>query len=325
VRERLDTLLVARGLFDSRAQARGAVLAGEVTVGGAVVDKPGSQIAPDAVLAVAARRRYVSRGGDKLDHALSALGVEVTGEDAIDLGSSTGGFVERLLEGGAARVVAVDVGYGQLDWGLRQDPRVTVIERTNARDLAPDRLPFAPSFVTADVSFISLTTVLRPVLECLRSGYRGLVLVKPQFEAGRGHVGKGGVVRDQSVHTEVLARVGAWLEERGAAVLGMTDSGHPGPKGNVEYFVYFRDGRGVAARSNAAGSGRALGRVDPAEAARRAVEAAHRAAGPQAAAVEGPQAAAGEGPQATAGEGPQAAAVDGPQAAAGEAPEAPDA
>ncbi len=291
MRERLDTLLVTRGLFDSRARAHGAVLAGEVTVDGAVVDKPGSQIAPDAVLAVAARRRYVSRGGDKLDHAMSALGVEVTGEDAIDLGSSTGGFVERLLEGGAARVIAVDVGYGQLDWGLRQDPRVTVMERTNARELTPDRLPFAPSFVTADVSFISLTTALGPVLECLRSGYRGLVLVKPQFEAGRGHVGKGGVVRDQSVHTEVLARVGVWLEERGAAVLGMTDSGHPGPKGNLEYFVDFRDGRDTAGRVSAAGSAGATGRVDPAEAARRAVEAAHQAAGPQAAAVDAPEAA----------------------------------
>jgi 23S rRNA (cytidine1920-2'-O)/16S rRNA (cytidine1409-2'-O)-methyltransferase len=327
VRERLDTLLVARGLFDSRAQARGAVLAGEVTVDGAVVDKPGSQIAPDAVLALAARRRYVSRGGDKLDHAMAALGVDVAGEDAIDLGSSTGGFVERLLEGGAARVVAVDVGYGQLDWGLRQDPRVIVMERTNARELTPDRLPFAPSFVTADVSFISLTTALGPVLECLRSGYRGLALVKPQFEAGRGHVGKGGVVRDQSVHTEVLARVGAWLEERGAAVLGMNDSGHPGPKGNREYFVYFRDGREATGRSTAAaispaaGSAAAPGPVDPAEAARRAVEAAHRATDTPA----GPQAAVGEGPKAAVGAGPKSAGGEGPQAAAGDAPEAPDA
>jgi 23S rRNA (cytidine1920-2'-O)/16S rRNA (cytidine1409-2'-O)-methyltransferase len=182
------------------------------------------------------------------------------------------------------------------------------MERTNARELTPDRLPFAPSFVTADVSFISLTTALGPVLECLRSGYRGLVLVKPQFEAGRGHVGKGGVVRDQSVHTEVLARVGAWLEERGAAVLGMTDSGHPGPKGNLEYFVYFRDGRQSVGPSSAAGglaatdvpgpvgssrSADTPARVDPAEAARLAVEAAHRSA-----AADAPQAAAGDAPEA---------------------------
>ena len=265
MRERLDTLLVARGLFDSRARARAAVLAGEVRVDDVVVDKAGTPIAAGAELTVAARRRYVSRGGDKLDHAMTVFEVDVEGEEAIDLGSSTGGFVERLLEGGAARVVAVDVGYGQLDWGLRQDSRVTVMERTNARELTADRLPFRPSFVTADVSFISLTVALRPVLECLRSGYRGLVLVKPQFEAGRDHVGKGGVVRDQAVHVEVLARVGAWLEERGAAVIGMTDSAHPGPKGNVEYFVYFSDGCAPGAR------------VNPADAARRAVDAVHRA------------------------------------------------
>jgi len=281
VRERLDTLLVERGLFDTRARARAAVLAGEVTVEGAVVDKPGTRFAPGVDLSVAARRRYVSRGGDKLDHAMTALGVGVDGEDCIDLGSSTGGFVERLLEGGAARVVAVDVGYGQLDWALRNDPRVTVMERTNARELTPDRLPFRPSFVTADLSFISLTTALASVLECLRSGYRGLVLVKPQFEAGRGHVGKGGVVRDQGVHTEVLARVGAWLEERGAEVLGMTDSGHPGPKGNLEYFVHFREASAPAVPAaagggdGAAGSTRAAARVDPAAEARRAVAAAH--------------------------------------------------
>jgi 23S rRNA (cytidine1920-2'-O)/16S rRNA (cytidine1409-2'-O)-methyltransferase len=265
VRERLDTLLVARGLFDSRARARAAVLSGEVSVDGAVVDKPGTQLRPDAQISVAARRRYVSRGGDKLDHAMTVLGVDVEGEDVIDLGSSTGGFVERLLEGGAARVAAVDVGYGQLAWSLRQDSRVTVMERTNARELTPDRLPFRPSFVTADVSFISLTVALGPVLECLRSGYRGLVLVKPQFEAGRDHVGKGGVVRDKGVHVQVLARVGAWLEERGAAVLGMTDSGHPGPKGNVEYFVHFCEGSCTTAAR----------RVNVAEEAQRAVAAAH--------------------------------------------------
>ncbi len=240
-RLRLDALLVERGLFASRAQARAAVLAGEVRVGGAVVDKPGAPVAADADLAVAARPRFVSRGGDKLDHAMEVLGVAVDGEDVLDLGSSTGGFVDRLLQGGAARVAAVDVGYGQLDWRLRGDPRVTVLERTNARALTPERLPFRASFVTADLSFISLTVALGPVLECLRDGYRGLVLVKPQFEAGRECVGKGGVVRDPAVHREVLTRAGTWLVERGAAVLGACDSGHPGPKGNVEYFIYFGD------------------------------------------------------------------------------------
>jgi 23S rRNA (cytidine1920-2'-O)/16S rRNA (cytidine1409-2'-O)-methyltransferase len=241
VRERLDVLLVERGLFASRAQARGAVLAGEVTVGGQMVDKPGTQVERDADLAAAARRRYVSRGGDKLDTALERLGVDVAGEDCLDLGSSTGGFVDRLLQGGAARVIAVDVGYGQLDWKLREDPRVAVLERTNARQLTPERLPFEPSFVTADLSFISLTVALEPVLECLREGFRGLVLVKPQFEAGRERVGKGGVVRDPVVHRDVLERVAGWLHARGALVLGVCDSGHPGPKGNVEYFIFFRD------------------------------------------------------------------------------------
>jgi 23S rRNA (cytidine1920-2'-O)/16S rRNA (cytidine1409-2'-O)-methyltransferase len=241
MRERLDVLLTDRGLFASRAQARGAVLAGEITVDGRVVDKPGTQVDAAAELAAAARRRYVSRGGDKLDTAMARLDVDVTGEDVLDLGSSTGGFVDRLLQGGAARVIAVDVGYGQLDWKLREDQRVTVLERTNARQLTAERLPFEPSFVTADLSFISLTVVLEPVLECLRAGYRGLVLVKPQFEAGRERVGKGGVVRDPAVHRDVLDKVAGWLRTRGATVLGVCDSGHPGPKGNVEYFILFSD------------------------------------------------------------------------------------
>jgi 23S rRNA (cytidine1920-2'-O)/16S rRNA (cytidine1409-2'-O)-methyltransferase len=241
------------------------VLAGEVRVAGAVADKPGLQVDAETPVEVAARRRYVSRGGDKLAHVLDELDIEVAGEDVCDLGSSTGGFVDCLLQRGAARVAAIDVGYGQLDWALRNDGRVTVLERTNARDLSCECLPFAPSFVTADLSFISLTLALGPVLECARPGHRGLVLVKPQFEAGRERVGKGGVVRDPTVHQEVLVRVGEWLEGHGRAVLGMCDSGHPGPKGNVEYFVYFCDG---AARM-------ALCRADVGGAAAHAVEAAH--------------------------------------------------
>lgn len=263
MRERLDTVLVARRLFATRSQAQAAVVAGEVCVDGRVVDKPGTAIASDAEIAVRQRPRFVSRGGDKLDHALAVLGIDVVGEDVCDLGSSTGGFIDRLLQGGARSVVAVDVGYGQLDWKLRGDTRVTVLERTNARFLTLDRLPAAPSFITADLAFISLTVALGPVLEFARSGFRGLVLVKPQFEAGRERVGKGGVVRDHAVHREVLARVGEWLEAHAAAVLGMCDSGHPGPKGNVEYFIYFCDRRSPLANS----------RVVPAEAATRAVEA----------------------------------------------------
>ena len=264
MRERLDALLVGRGLFDSRAQARAAVLAGEVSVDGRVVDKPGTQVSDTVVTDVAARRRYVSRGGDKLDTALTCLGVEVSGEDVLDLGSSTGGFVDRLLKGGAARVIAVDVGYGQLDWKLRQDPRVTVLERTNARQLTAERLPFAPSFVTADLSFISLTVALAPVLECLREGFRGLVLVKPQFEAGRERVGKGGVVRDPAVHADVLHGVAEWIQGRDAMVDGVCDSGHPGPKGNVEYFILFSDAHSAGPAPGPA-----------AELVRRAVEAVH--------------------------------------------------
>jgi 23S rRNA (cytidine1920-2'-O)/16S rRNA (cytidine1409-2'-O)-methyltransferase len=265
VRERLDTLLVTRGLFATRSQARAAVLAGEVAVGGRRADKPGSMVDAACELAVAQRPRYVSRGGDKLAHALRTLDVEVGGEEACDLGSSTGGFVDCLLQHGARSVIAVDVGYGVLDYRLRTDPRVTVLERTNARALTADRLPFAPTFVTADVSFISLRLALGPVLECARADYRGLVLVKPQFEAGRAQVGKGGVVRDPAVHLQVLVGIASWLEERGAAVLGACDSGHPGPRGNVEYFAYFCDAHSpLAAR-----------RADPREAARRAVETVH--------------------------------------------------
>jgi 23S rRNA (cytidine1920-2'-O)/16S rRNA (cytidine1409-2'-O)-methyltransferase len=236
-----------------------------VRVEGHVVDKPGTAVRQDAAVTVAERPRFVSRGGDKLDHALAELRVSVAGEDIIDLGSSTGGFVDRLLQGGASRVLAVDVGYGQLDWRLRVDPRVVVFERTNARHLSRERLPFQPSFVTADLSFISLTVALEPVLESLRPGYRGLVLVKPQFEAGRERVGKGGVVRDPAVQRQVLEDVAVWLERHGACVLGICDSGHPGPKGNVEYFVYFSD----AAEPSAPPP------VDVVAAAARAVEAVH--------------------------------------------------
>ena len=265
MRERLDTLLVERRLFPSRSQARAAVLAGEVRVDGVPVDKPGTLVDAASGIEVAERRRFASRGGDKLWHALHALEVDVRGEDACDLGSSTGGFVDCLLACGAARVVAVDVGYGLLDYRLRIDPRVTVLERTNARHLTTDRLPFRPSFVTADLSFISLRVALGPVLESARPGYRGLVLVKPQFEAGREHVGKGGVVRDPAVHQAVLTVVASWLEERGTTVLDMCDSGHPGPRGNVEYFVYCCDRRHPLAR----------GARDAGDAARRAVQAAH--------------------------------------------------
>ena len=217
MRERLDVLLVERGLFATRAQARAAVLAGEVTR-----RRPRRRQArhPDRRRRRAGRRRApplrLARRRQARHRHHASRRRRVDGEDVCDLGSSTGGFVDRLLQGGAARVIAVDVGYGQLDWKLREDPRVTVLERTNARQLTRERLPFAPSFVTADLSFISLTVALGPVLESLRAGFRGLVLVKPQFEAGRERVGKGGVVRDPAVHRDVLEQVAGVAPGQGA-------------------------------------------------------------------------------------------------------------
>ena len=191
-----------------------------------------------AELVVEQPPRFVSRGGEKLAHALDELGVDPAGRDALDVGASTGGFTDVLLQRGAARVIALDVGRGQLHERLRADPRVTVLERTNARDLT--ELPFAPDLVTCDVSFISVRTALPPALALARPGWEALVLVKPQFEAGREEVGKGGVVRDPEVHARVLHDVAeAALAWPGQAV-GVVDSGLPGPKGNREFFLHLR-------------------------------------------------------------------------------------
>ncbi len=231
MRKRLDIVLVERGLAESRSQAQALVLAGLVPG----FDKPGQQVAEDVPLVVERPPPYVSRGGQKLAHALDALGVDPAGRDCLDLGASTGGFTDCLLQHGAARVIALDVGYGQLHPRLRADPRVTVLERVNARHLAS--LPFAPQLVTCDVSFISATAVLRPALALAAPGWEALVLVKPQFEAGRSEVQKG-VVRDPEVHRRVLdafcAEAGSW----GARVAGIVDSGLPGPKGNREFVVH---------------------------------------------------------------------------------------
>ncbi|HMM49173.1 MAG TPA: TlyA family RNA methyltransferase [Miltoncostaeaceae bacterium] len=247
VRERLDVTLVARGLFESRSRAQAAVMAGQVRVGGAVVDKPGTRVAADVELTVAAGDDYVSRGGTKLANALAALGVSVDGVDALDLGASTGGFTDRLLRGGARRVIAVDVGYGQLDWRLRQDPRVHVMERTNARHLTADMLPYSPDFVTCDLSFISIGTVWGAIVPCCAPGWRAMVMVKPQFEVGRERVGSGGVVRDPQAREDAVQGVIEVIERHGGRIDGVADSGLPGPKGNRETFVYARDAeRGTA-------------------------------------------------------------------------------
>jgi 23S rRNA (cytidine1920-2'-O)/16S rRNA (cytidine1409-2'-O)-methyltransferase len=235
VKKRLDVLLVERGLAESRAQAQALVLAGLVRG----YDKPSQQVPEEAELEVERPPRFVSRGGEKLANALGQLEVELDGRDAIDVGASTGGFTDCLLQGGVARVIAVDVGYGQLHPRLRADPRVTVLERTNVRELA--ELPFRPDLLVCDVSFISVRLALPPVLRLLEPGYDALVLVKPQFEAGREEVGKGGVVRDPDVHRRVLREVVDAALGWGATTVGVVDSGLPGPKGNREFFVHLID------------------------------------------------------------------------------------
>jgi 23S rRNA (cytidine1920-2'-O)/16S rRNA (cytidine1409-2'-O)-methyltransferase len=232
VRKRVDVLLVERGLAETRAQAQALVLAGLVRG----VDKPGTQVDEQAELEVERPPRFVSRGGEKLAHALDVLGVDPGGRDCLDVGASTGGFTDALLQAGAARVIAVDVGYGQLHPRLRADPRVTVLERTNAREL--ESLPYAPELVTCDVSFISVRKALPPALALAASGWEALVLVKPQFEAGRAEVGKGGVVRDREVHRRVLNEVAEAALAWGGETAGAVDSGLPGPKGNREFFLH---------------------------------------------------------------------------------------
>ena len=230
-KKRLDVLLVERGLAESRSQAQALVLAGLVPGH----DKPGEQVVEDAPLEVERPPRFVSRGGEKLQHALDVLAVDVAGRDCADVGASTGGFTDCLLQAGAARVVAIDVGYGQLHPRLRADPRVTVLERVNARTLT--ELPFAPELVVCDVSFISVTVALPPVLSLAAPGWEALVLVKPQFEAGRSEVRKG-VVRDPGVHRAVVERVIHAARVWDAVTVGVVDSGLPGPKGNREFFVH---------------------------------------------------------------------------------------
>jgi 23S rRNA (cytidine1920-2'-O)/16S rRNA (cytidine1409-2'-O)-methyltransferase len=231
MRKRLDVLLVERGLAESRTQAQALVMAGRVPG----FDKAGQQVDERTPLEVLQPPRYVSRGGEKLAHALEVLRVDPAGRDAVDVGSSTGGFTDVLLQRGARRVIALDVGRAQLHERLREDPRVTVLEGTNARYL--EELPFAPDLVTCDVSFISVRQALPPVLRLARPGWEGLVLVKPQFEAGRADV-KGGVVRDPAVHRRVLGELAQAAVGWDAETRGACDSGLPGPKGNREFFLH---------------------------------------------------------------------------------------
>ena len=238
-KSRIDAVLADRGLFPSRSAAAGAVRAGEVRVGrdGPVALRPSLLVEPDADLILDEGPRYVSRGGVKLENALEALGIDVTDRDCLDIGASTGGFTDCLLQRGAARVIAADVAYGQLDVRLRNDPRVHVIERLNARAMEPADLPFAPSLATIDVSFISLTKVLPAAAYCLEPGGAVLAMVKPQFELGRDRVGRG-VVRDAADRREAILEVAAAARELGLPVRGIASSGLPGPKGNRETFVW---------------------------------------------------------------------------------------
>ena len=242
-RVRLDTLLAERGLFDSRTRAAASVMAGEVRVGGngRRAQKPGQMVDPDIVVAVDERPRFVSRGGVKLANALERLRIDVRGRQALDVGASTGGFTDCLLQAGAQRVTALDVAYGELDWRLRNDERVTVLERTNARSITPDDLPYAPDLVVVDVSFISLAKILPAVLATAAPRFDVLAMIKPQFEVGRGNVGKGGVVREPDQRRAALVGAARSARELGAAVLGFASSGLPGPKGNQESFVWLAE------------------------------------------------------------------------------------
>ncbi len=238
-RQRLDILLTERGLAVSREQARRLIMAGAVVVDEQRIDKPGALVNPGALLRIKdeARARYVSRGGYKLEAALHAFAIDVTGVVALDVGASTGGFTDCLLQHGAAKVFAVDVGYGQLAWSLRQDHRVINLERCNIRTLEQNLLDEIPTLAVIDASFISLTLILPKVLTLIAPLGTVIALIKPQFEVGKGRVGKGGVVRDPALHAEVVARLHVQAKEWNVAVKGVVESPLLGPKGNKEFFI----------------------------------------------------------------------------------------
>lgn len=251
-KSRLDSLLVERGLFESRSRAAAAVLAGAVRLGadGRRADKPGQMVGSDVELSIEGAPPFVSRGGTKLANALDRLGVDPSGRRCLDVGASTGGFTDCLLKRGAAHVVALDVAYGELDWGLRNDPRVTVIERANARGIEPRILPYAPEVVVVDVSFISLLKVLPAVLSAAAPSFDCLALVKPQFEVGRERVGKGGVVRSADDRRGALVGVARELSGAGWSVLGFASSDLPGPAGNRESFLWLAERGRAGARAD---------------------------------------------------------------------------
>lgn len=242
-KKRLDVLLAERGLQESRQRAQAVIMSGEVFVNGQRVDKPGTAVAEDAQIEIrGGTLPYVSRGGLKLEKAMATFPIDLHGAVCADIGASTGGFTDCMLQNGAAKVYAVDVGYGQLAWKLRSDPRVVCLERTNARYLTHEQVPDELDFASVDVSFISLKLILPPLNGLLKAGGRAACLVKPQFEAGREKVGKKGVVRDPDVHLEVLEHFLDHAKESGFTVLGLTYSPIRGPEGNIEYLGYLEKG-----------------------------------------------------------------------------------
>lgn len=239
-RERLDLLLLERRLVDSREEGRRKILAGDVLVNDQAVTKAGSLIGSGAAIRLKERSRYVSRGGLKLEKALGEFAVDVDGKTALDVGASSGGFTDCLLAHGAARVFAVDVGYGQLDWKLRNDPRVVVFEKTNIRYLDRSALPGSVELATIDASFISLKLILPRVKDLLAARHEVIALIKPQFEVGKGKVGKGGVVRSAEEHARVIGEIRESAAAIGYQIAGVTESPLLGPKGNKEFLIYLR-------------------------------------------------------------------------------------
>lgn len=265
MKKRLDILVTERGLVESREKAKTLIMAGQVYVDGQKADKPGDTFSEDAAVEVRGKvLPYVSRGGLKLEKAMREFGLQLQGRTCMDIGASTGGFTDCMLQNGAQRVYSVDVGYGQLAWSLRTDPRVVNLERTNARYLTREQVPEEIDFFSVDVSFISLTLILPAVRPLLAEHGQAVCLIKPQFEAGREKVGKKGVVRDKAVHEEVIEKIRSFALENGFSVLGLTFSPVKGPEGNIEYLIYLE-------RSEAPSQGEQV------PSAQQVVEESHRA------------------------------------------------
>lgn len=237
-KERLDKMMLERGLVESREKARALIMEGKVLVNNLTVTKAGTMVHRDAIIVLKEGIPYVGRGGLKLEAALNHFGISLSGLTAMDIGSSTGGFTDCMLKKGVKKVYCIDVGYGQMAQQLRKDPRVMLFERTNIRHLERERIPEEVDFITIDVSFISLKKVLPKAIEFLKGGGHLLALIKPQFEVGRGEVGKGGVVRDEGKRMLVVEEIKRFSEGIGLTVLGIFQSPLKGPKGNIEYFIY---------------------------------------------------------------------------------------